>query len=78
MCPLSYYQIMRNCKDKRAHRYGNDTIDRYPLLHKRKLIKLLCISKMVFEKLKTALDEFGIKSKPRLSKPKTPFSAKDP
>ena len=21
MCPLSYYQIMRNCKDKRAHRY---------------------------------------------------------
>lgn len=21
MCPLPYYQIMRNCKDKRAHRY---------------------------------------------------------
>lgn len=21
MCPVSYYQIMRNCKDKRAHRY---------------------------------------------------------
>ena len=21
MCPLSYYQNMRNCKDKRAHRY---------------------------------------------------------
>jgi len=21
MCPLSYYQIMRNCKDKRTHRY---------------------------------------------------------
>ncbi len=21
MCPLLYYQIMRNCKDKRAHRY---------------------------------------------------------
>ena len=21
MCPLSYYQTMRNCKDKRAHRY---------------------------------------------------------
>ena len=31
---------------------------------------------MVFEKLKTALDEFGIKSKPRLSKPKTPFRPK--
>ena len=21
MCPLQYYQTMRNCKDKRAHRY---------------------------------------------------------
>ncbi len=21
MCPISYYQIMRNCKDPRAHRY---------------------------------------------------------
>jgi len=30
MCPLSYYQIMRNCKDKRAHRYQ---IVQYALIH---------------------------------------------
>jgi len=30
MCPLSYYQIMRNCKDKRAHRYQ---MAQYALAH---------------------------------------------
>ena len=30
MCPLSYYQIMRNCKDKRAHRYQ---MVQYALVH---------------------------------------------
>ena len=30
MCPLSYYQIMRNCKDKRAHRYQ---MVQYALIH---------------------------------------------
>jgi len=30
MCPLSYYQIMRNCKDKRAHRYQ---MAQYALTH---------------------------------------------
>jgi len=55
---------------------GNDTIHRYPLPYEGKLTKLLCISKEVFEKLKAALAKFGIKPKPALSKPKTPFRQK--
>jgi len=34
MCPMRYYQIMRNCKDKRAHRYQ---MVQYALKHGRKL-----------------------------------------
>lgn len=56
--------------------HGNDTIDRYPLHYRGRLTKLLCISKEIFEKLKAALDEFGIKPKPPSSKPKTPFRQK--
>ena len=33
MCPLRYYQIMRNCKDKKAHRYQ---MVHYALKHGRK------------------------------------------
>ncbi len=55
---------------------GNDTIDRYPLPYEGKLTKLLCISKEIFEKLKAALDEFGIKPKLASPKFKTPFQKK--
>ncbi len=55
---------------------GNDTIHRYPLPYEGKLIKLLCISKEVFEKLKAALAEFGLRQKSASSKPKTPFPQK--
>ena len=55
---------------------GNDTIDRYPLTYRRKLKKLLCISKEVFNKLKAALNEFGFRPKPASPKPKTPFRQK--
>ena len=41
-------------------------------------MKLLCISKELFEKLKAALDEFKIKSKPKPPKLKTPFRQKLP
>ncbi len=41
-------------------------------------MKLLCISKEVFEKLKAALDEFGLKPKPAPAKPKTSFRQKLP
>ncbi len=41
--------------------FGNDTIDRYPLPHKGKLTKLLCISKELFEKLAFATQEFFAK-----------------
>ena len=59
-------------------KYGNDTIDHYPLPYEGRLIKLLCISKEVFKKLKAALDEFGFKPKPALPKPKQPFRQKPP
>jgi len=39
---------------------------------------LLCISKELFEKLKAALDKFGLRAKPASSKPKTPFRQKLP
>ena len=55
---------------------GNDTIDRYPLPYEGKLTKLLCISKEVFEKLKAALGEFGLKPKLASPKPKTSFRQK--
>ena len=55
---------------------GNDTIDRYPLPYEGKLTKLLCISKELFEKLKAALDEFGLGPKPASVKPKTSFRQK--
>ena len=55
---------------------GNDTIDRYPPTYRRKLKKLLCISKEVFNKLKAALNEFGFRPKPASPKPKTPFRQK--
>ena len=57
---------------------GNDTIHRYPLPHKEGLRKILCISKELFEKLKAALDEFGLRPRPISSKPKTPFRQKLP
>ena len=56
--------------------HGNDTIDRYPLPYRGKLRKLLCISKEVFEKLKAALDELGLKPKLAPPKPKTSFRQK--
>ena len=40
---------------------GNDTIDRYPLSYRGRLTKLLCISKLVFEKLTLAAREFFVK-----------------
>ena len=49
-------------------KHGNDTIDRYPLTYRRKLKKLLCISKEVFNKLKAALNEFGFRPKPAINK----------
>ena len=55
---------------------GNDTIDRYPLPYKRKLEKLLCITKEVFEKLKAALAKFDLGQKTASPKPKTPFRQK--
>ncbi len=55
---------------------GNDTIHRYPLPYRGKLTKLLCISKEIFEKLKAALVEFGVRPKSALPKPKTPFQQK--
>jgi len=48
---------------------GNDTIDPYPLPSKEGLVKLLCISKELFEKLKIVLDEFGFRRKPASPKP---------
>ena len=42
-------------------KFGNDTIDRYPLFYERKLTKLLCISKELFEKLALATQEFFVK-----------------
>jgi len=38
--------------------YGNDTIHHYPLPHRGKLTKLLCISKEIFEKLCLTTREF--------------------
>ena len=49
---------------------GNDTIDPYPLFYEGNLTKLLCISKEAFEKIKTALNEFGLSKKFVLPKPK--------
>jgi len=56
--------------------HGNDTIHRYPLPYEGKLTELLCISKAIFEKLKAALDKFGLRVKPASSKPKKPFQQK--
>ena len=55
---------------------GNDTIDPYPLPCGGKLIKVLCISREIFKKLKTALNEFDLGSKPVSPKPKTPLRQK--
>jgi hypothetical protein len=55
---------------------GNDTIDRYPLPYEGKLTKILCVTKELFEKLKAALDEFGLWPKTASPKPKTPFLQK--
>ena len=63
---------------KSKYGHGNDTIDRYPLPYEGKLTKLLCISKAIFEKLKAALVEFGVKPKPASLKPKAPFQQKPP
>lgn len=59
-----------------THQPGNDTIDRYPLPYEGKLEKLLCISKEVFERLKAALDEFGLRPKLVPPKSKMPFRQK--
>jgi len=40
--------------------FGNDTIDRYPLPYKGRLIKLLCISKAVFKELVLTAREFFV------------------
>ena len=55
---------------------GNDTIHRYPLPYEGKLTRLLCVSKGVFEKLKAAWAEFGLKPKTARFRPKTSFREK--
>jgi hypothetical protein len=55
---------------------GNDTIHRYPLPCEGKLIKVLCISREIFKKLKAALNEFDLGSKLASPKPKTPLRQK--
>lgn len=64
---------------------GNDTIHRYPLLHRGRLKKLFCISREIFKKLCLAAQEHLVKElplkkilaqAPRIkSLPKTPASA---
>ena len=77
MClfPPSIYSITHkgNLSRNKNQRFGNDTIDHYPLPYEGKLTKLLCISREVFKKLKTALDEFRLGQKTASPKPKTPF-----
>jgi hypothetical protein len=41
-------------------------------------MKILCISKEVFEKLRAALNEFGLRQKSAPPKPKIPFHQKLP
>jgi len=55
---------------------GNETIDRYPLPYEGRLTKILCITKEIFKKLKTALKKFGLEPKSTLHKPKTSFRQK--
>ncbi len=69
----SFYKVITTSFSKFI---GNDTIDRYPPPYEGKLTKLLCISKERFEKLKAALDEFGIKAKSASSKQETPLREK--
>jgi len=59
-------------------KFGNDTIDRYPLPPEGKLRKILCISKEIFEKLKAALGEFGLRQKSASPKPRPSFPQKPP
>ena len=49
---------------------------RYPLPCEGKLIKVLCIGREIFKKLKAALNEFDLGSKPASPKPKTPLRQK--
>ena len=57
MCPLSYYQIMRNCKDKRAHRYQ---MVQYALSHGLKpTARLFGTSPPVVRKWLTRFKELG-------------------
>jgi hypothetical protein len=56
--------------------FGNDTIDRYPLPYEGRLVKILCITKEVFENLKAAWAEFALKPKRASAKTKPSFRQK--
>ena len=81
MCPLSYYQTMRNCKDKRAHRYQ---MIQYALSHGVKpTAKVFGTSPPVVRKWLKRFKETGyeglldLSRKPHNSPRATPQSIKD-
>ena len=81
MCPLSYYQIMRNCKDKRAHRYQ---MVQYALSHGVKpTARLFDTSPPIVRKWLTRFKELGyaglsdLSHRPHHSPRATPQTIKD-
>ena len=81
MCPLSYYQIMRNCKDKRAHRYQ---MVQYALSNGVKpAARIFSTSPPVVRKWLTRFKEHGyhglldLSRKPHHSPAATPEAVKD-
>ena len=81
MCPLQYYQTMRNCKDKRAHRYQ---MIQYALSHGVKpTAKVFGTSPLVVRKWLKRFKETGyeglldLSRKPHHSPRATPQSIKD-
>jgi transposase len=81
MCPLSYYQIMRNCKDKRAHRYQ---MVQYALSHGIKpAARIFGTSPPVVRKWLRRFKEYGyaglvdLSHKPHRSPRATPQHIKD-
>ena len=81
MCPLSYYQIMRNCKDKRAHRYQ---MVQYALKHGIKpTARIFGTSPLVVRKWLTRFKEHGyeglldLSRRPHYSPHATPQDIKD-
>lgn len=81
MCPLSYYQTMRNCKDKRAHRYQ---MTQYTLSHGVKpTARIFGTSPPVVRKWLIRFKEQGyaglvdLSRKPHNSPRTTPQSIKD-